>query len=350
MKVKAFGAKSATRPLEYLEINRREPGARDVEIDVLYCGVCHSDIHTVRGEWGPSDYPCVPGHEVVGKVISKGKKVTKYKVGDLVGVGCMVNSCRKCVNCRKGLEQYCQSGPVWTYGSVDPIDKTITYGGYSQSLVATEDFVLKLPKGIDLAKAAPLLCAGITTYSPLKHWNIKKGMKVGVVGLGGLGHMGIKYAKAFGADVFAITTSPKKAADAKKYGANGVVLMTDEKQVKANRGKFDYLLNTIPVAHNLRPYIDLLTTDGVMTIVGALSDLKDGFHGRQLIARRRSISGSMIGGIKETQEVLNFSAKNKIYPDIEIIKIEDVNKAYDTMVKKGISHRFVIDFKASFKS
>jgi len=350
MKVKAFASIGVTKPLGYFEFERREPIAKDVEIEVLYCGVCHSDIHTVRGEWGKANYPCVPGHEIVGKVTRVGKKVTKFKPGDLVGVGCMVNSCGKCVNCKNSLEQYCENKVVWTYDSKDPIDGTITYGGYSQGIVVTENFVLKLPKGTDLTKAAPLLCAGITTYSPLKHWKIKKGMKVGIAGLGGLGHMGLKYAKAFGADTYVITTSPKKAADAKKYGAKGVVLMSNPGSVEENKEKFNFILNTIPVEHNIRPYLDLLKTDGTMVIVGALSDLKGGFHGRSLISKRRRIAGSMIGGIKETQEVLDFSVKNKIYPDVKMIKMQEVNKAYDTMVKKGISHRFVIDLKASFKS
>jgi uncharacterized zinc-type alcohol dehydrogenase-like protein len=262
----------------------------------------------------------------------------------------MVNSFGKCANCKQGLEQYCENKVIWTYDSKDPIDGTTTYGGYSQGIIVTENFVLRLPKGTDLKKAAPLLCAGITTYSPLRHWKIKKGMRVGIAGLGGLGHMGLKYAKAFGADTYVITTSPKKAADAKKYGAKGVVLMSEPKSVEENKEKLDFILNTIPVEHNIRPYLDLLKTDGTMVIVGALSDLKGGFHGRSLIMKRRSIAGSTIGGIKETQELLNFSVKNKIYPDIEMIKIQEVNKAHDTMVKKGISHRFVIDLKTSFKA
>lgn len=353
MKIKSFAAKNATRPLEYFEFERRELTARDVEFEVLYCGVCHSDVHTARNEWkdwSPTSYPCVTGHEIVGKVTRIGKKVTKHKNGDIVGVGCMVNSCRKCKNCKNGLEQYCENGGIFTYNSKDPVDNTITKGGYSQVMVANEDFVLRIPKEMNLAKAAPLLCAGITTYSPLKHWRIKKGMKVGIIGLGGLGHMGLKYAKALGAEVYIITTSPKKAADAKKYGADGVVLMSDKKSVDANKLSFNFLLNTIPVAHSIRPYIDFLASDGTMVIVGAITNLKDGFHGASLIGKRRTIAGSQIGGIKQTQEVLNFSAKHNIYPDIEIIPIEEINRAFDTLVNKGISHRFVIDMKASFKS
>lgn len=351
MKVKAYAAKSAKSPLEYFEFERREPTSYDVEFEVLYCGVCHSDIHTARNEWydwAATKYPCVVGHEIVGRVTRIGKKVTRFKIGEFVGVGCLVNSCRKCKNCRKNLEQYCEVDGVGTYNSQDPIDKKITKGGYSQLQVVQEAFVLKIPKGMDLAKAAPLLCAGITTYSPLRHWKVGKGMKVGIVGLGGLGHMGLKYAKAFGAEVYVITTSPKKAKDAKKYGADGVVLMTDQKQVKTNKSNFDFLLNTVPVAHDLHPYIDLLSSDGVMVIVGAITELKSGFHGWSLISKRRSIAGSVIGGIKETQEVLDFSSKHNIYPDIEIIKMDEINKAFDTVVNKGISHRFVIDIKSSF--
>ncbi len=352
MKTKSYAAKKANKPLEYFEFERREPTPHDVEFEVLFCGVCHSDIHTTRDEWndwGPAKYPSVVGHEIVGKVTRVGNKVKKHKIGDLVGVGCLVNSCQRCKNCKKGLEQYCENGVTGTYNDIDPIDGKITKGGYSTLQVVQENFVIKIPKGMNLAKAAPLLCAGITTYSPLRHWKVGKGMMVGIIGLGGLGHMGLKYAKVFGAKTYVITTSPKKAKDAKKYGADGVVLITDKKQRVENKEKFDFLLNTIPVAHDVHPYVNLLSSDGTMVIVGAITELSSGFHGHSLISKRRSIAGSVIGGIPETQEVLNFSAKYKIYPDIEIIKMKDINKAYDTMVKRGISHRFVIDIKASFK-
>lgn len=353
MRVKSFAAKAKNKPLEYFEFERREPTDYDVEFQVLYCGVCHSDIHTTRDEWhdwGEAKYPSVVGHEIVGKVTRIGKKVSKVRPGDLVGVGCLVNSCRTCKNCKKGLEQYCENGATGTYNDIDPIDGKVTKGGYSTHQVVQERFVMKIPKGMDLAKAAPLFCAGITTYSPLRHWKVGKGMRVGIVGLGGLGHMGLKYAKAFGAKTFVVTTSAQKAKDAKKYGADGVALMTDSKQREGNKEKFDFLLNTIPVAHDVHPYVDLLSSDGVMVIVGAITELSDGFHGHSLISKRRSIAGSTIGGIPETEEVLKFSAKYNIYPDIEIIKMKDINKAYDTMVRKGISHRFVIDVANSFKS
>jgi uncharacterized zinc-type alcohol dehydrogenase-like protein len=276
-----------------------------------------------------------------------GDDVTKYKVGDMVGVGCMVNSCGECKNCKAGLQQYCEKGMVGTYNSTDPIDGETTKGGYSTYQVVQEDFVLRIPEGMDPAKAAPLLCAGITTYSPLRHWNVKEGTKVGILGLGGLGHMGLKYAKALGAEVHIITTSPEKAAKFEEYGADGAVLMSDKAAVKAADSQFDFLLNTIPNAHDISPYINLLAVDGTMVLVGPLAPL-EGLHGAGLISKRRTLAGSMIGGIPETQEMLDFSAAHGIVSDIELIDIKDVNKAYDTLANKGVAYRYVIDVKNSF--
>jgi uncharacterized zinc-type alcohol dehydrogenase-like protein len=321
-----------------------------VEFEVLFCGICHSDLHVARNEWNDfsaTNYPSVVGHEIVGTVTRIGSKVSKHQVGDLVGVGCLVNSCRTCKSCQAGLEQYCENGATGTYNDADPIDGQITKGGYSSYQVVPEDFVLKIPEGMDPAKAAPLLCAGITTYSPLKHWDVKAGMKVGILGLGGLGHMGLKYAKALGAEVHIVSTSPDKAAKYQEYGADGAVLMSDEAAVAAAKESFDFLLNTIPNSHNVKPYIELLAVDGTMVVVGPLAPL-EGIHGQDLMSKRRTLAGSQIGGIPETQEMLDFSAEHGIASDIEIIEMKDVNKAYDTLTKRGIAYRFVIDVKKSF--
>lgn len=350
--VKAYAAKSATTPLVPFEFDRREPTAKDVEFEVLYCGVCHSDLHTARAEWNDwttSKYPFVGGHEIVGKVTRIGTEVTKFKVGDTVGVGCIVNSCRTCKKCKAGLQQYCEKGMVGTYNDIDPIDGTITKGGYSTYQVVQEDYVLHIPEGMDLAKTAPLLCAGITTYSPLKHWRVKKGMKVGILGLGGLGHMGLKYAKALGAEVHIITSSKDKANKYIEYGADGALFMGDNKAVKLAEDRFDFILNTIPNPHDVSQYIKLLAVEGTMVLVGPLAPVAN-VHGFDLISKRRTVAGSTIGGIPETQEMLDFSAKHNITSDIEIINIKDINKAYDTLSKRGISHRFVIDLKSSFSN
>ena len=309
--VKAFGAKTEKSDLEQLQINRRETLAEDVEIDILYCGVCHSDIHTVRNDWGGSKYPVIPGHEIIGKVVSVGENVSKFKEGQLVGVGCMVDSCQQCESCKEGLEQYCENGMVGTYNGKDKHLGGHTFGGYSEKIVVDQKFVLNVPENLDTKAVAPLLCAGITTWSPLRNWNVKKGDKVGVIGLGGLGHMGIKFAHALGAKVVMITTSPGKSEDAKKLGADEVLISKDEKQMAENAGSFDFLLNTVPVKHDLNPYIGLLKRDATMVMVGAIEPLE--FHGGGLIMGRKSLAGSLIGGIKETQEMLDFCGEQILF-------------------------------------
>jgi uncharacterized zinc-type alcohol dehydrogenase-like protein len=347
LKTKAYEAKSATDALTPTEIDRREPAEHDVEVEILYSGVCHSDIHTAHNDWHGTKYPVVPGHEIIGRVTRVGDQVTKHKVGDTVGVGVMVNSCRTCSACKQGLEQYCENGMVGTYNGQDPIDGTITKGGYSQSVVVTEDFVYVIPEGLDIEKAAPLLCAGITTYSPLKHWGAGPGKKVGVVGLGGLGHMAVKFAAALGADVYLITTSPDKASAAQEYGAKGAVVSKDEAAMAEHQETFDLLIDTVPVGHNAQPYIDLLARDGALVLVGPVEPMP-GFDGDSLIHKRRAVAGSMIGGRPETQEMLEFCAEHGILPDVEMIKMEDINDAYEHMMKKGMSKRYVIDMKKSF--
>jgi alcohol dehydrogenase (NADP+) len=347
MKAKSYAAPAADKPLEYYEFERREPKAGDVELEVHYCGICHSDLHTAKGDWGEVVYPCVPGHEIVGIVTRVGSDVTKFKVGDRVGVGCMVNSCGTCEACKQGYENSCFNDTVWTYSSTDPIDGTDTKGGYSTIMVAPEHFVLNIPNSLDMAEAAPLLCAGITTYSPLRHWNVKPGTKVGVIGLGGLGHMGVKYAKSMGAEVCVITSSPEKAETAKSYGATGVVISTSEDDMQAVAHTFDFLLDTIPKAHDLSPYIKLLNVHGTICLVGPIEPMP-GFHSGEVITGQKSIAGSGIGGIKETQEMLEYSAKHNIVPEIEIINIQDVNKAWEALLNKQMASRFVIDMKKSF--
>lgn len=342
-KTKAYGVNKETEPLRPLEIIRREVGADDVKIDISFCGVCHSDIHTARNEWGGSKYPVVPGHEIVGRVIEVGKNVSNYKEGDLVGVGCMVDSCHTCEQCKNDLEQYCEKGATFTYNSRDKhIKGQQTYGGYSKQIVVDKEFVLRIPENIDAAAAAPLLCAGITTWSPLRHWKVEKGDKVGVIGLGGLGHMGVKFANALGAKVVMITTSPSKAEDAKKLGAHEVLISKDEDEMAKHKNTFDFILNTIPVGHKIDPYIALLKNDATMVLVGAIEPL-DPFHGGSLIRGRKRISGSLIGGIKETQEMLDFCGEHNIVSDIELIDIQDINEAYDRVVKADVKYRFVID-------
>ena len=347
MKAKSFAAPAPDKPLEHYEFERREPTAHDVELEVLFCGVCHSDIHTVHGDWGEITYPCVPGHEIVGVVTRVGKDVTAFKQGDRVGVGCMVNSCGECEACTRGFENNCFKETIYTYSSLDPVDSTDTKGGYSTILIAPEHFVLPLPELLDMAHAAPLLCAGITTYSPLRRWDIGPGKKVGVIGLGGLGHMGVKYAKAMGAEVWVITSSPEKTAAAMTYGAAGVVVSTSESDMNAVANKFDFLLDTIPRPHDLTPYIKLLNMHGTICIVGAIEPMP-GFHAGDIIHGQKSIAGSGIGGIKETQEMLEYSAEHKVLPEIEIIAIQDINKAWDALQNKQMAKRYVIDMKRSF--
>ncbi|MGV8814218.1 MAG: NAD(P)-dependent alcohol dehydrogenase [Gelidibacter sp.] len=345
--IKAYGAEDAKAHLKPMSIERRACGNDDVKIDITYCGVCHSDIHTVRNDWKNSKYPVVPGHEIVGHVIEVGKNVKKFKKGDLVGVGCMVDSCQECASCKEDLEQFCEKGMVGTYNGKEKHLGGHTFGGYSTSIVVNKEFVLSIPKNIDPKGAAPLLCAGITTWSPLRHWKVKKGDKVGVIGLGGLGHMGVKFAHALGAHVVMITTSPDKAQDAKALGAHEVLISKNEDDMKKHKNSFDFILNTIPVGHEMDPYIALLKRDATMVLVGAVEPLKP-FHGGGLIGGRKRIAGSLIGGIKETQEMLDFCGEHNIVSDIELIDMFDINKAYERVIDSDVKYRFVIDM-ASLK-
>lgn len=346
--VKAFGTEAPEADLKQMQISRREVTAKDVEIDILYCGVCHSDLHTARNEWGGTVYPNVPGHEIVGRITNVGSAVTKFKVGDLAGVGCMVDSCRECESCKEGLEQYCERGNVQTYNGRDKHLNQQTFGGYSERVVVDEDFVLKIPSNLDLAATAPLLCAGITTYSPLRHWNVGPGKKVGIVGIGGLGHMGVKIAKAMGAHVVVITTSPAKVEDAKRLGADEVILSSSEAQMKANGGTLHFILDCVSAQHNINAYLSLLKRDGSLTLVGA-PELPLPVAAFSLIPKRKSFAGSMIGGIAETQEMLDFCGQYNLTSDIELIRMQDINAAYDRLLKGDVQYRFVIDM-ASLKN
>ncbi len=345
-KVKAYGAQSATSPLAPLEIERRSPGADDVQIEILYCGVCHSDLHTARNEWKNTLYPSVPGHEIVGRVTAVGNQVKKFKVGDLAGVGCMVDSCGHCASCGDGEEQYCESGFTGTYNG--PVfGGENTHGGYSQSIVVKESFVLHISHdAAQLAAVAPLLCAGITTYSPLKHWGAGPGKKIGIVGLGGLGHMGVKIAHAMGAHVVLFTTSAGKVADAKRLGANEVCISTDPDQMAKYANQLDFILNTVAAPHPLDPYLQLLKKDATMTLVGAPAEPHPSTEVFNLIFKRRQLAGSLIGGIAETQEMLDFCAKHGIVSDIEMIPMNVINQAYERMLKSDVKYRFVIDMKS----
>ncbi len=340
--VKAYGAQAATSPVVALTIDRREPKPHDVEIDILYCGVCHSDLHTVRNEWGGTIYPSVPGHEIVGRVTRVGNNVKKYKAGDLVGVGCMVDSCRECNNCKQGLEQYCENGMVGTYNGKERDGSGHTFGGYSKQILAHEDFVLTISDKLPLQGIAPLLCAGITTYSPLRHWKVGKGNKVGVVGLGGLGHMAVKLAVSFGAEVTMLSHSPSKEKDAKKLGAHKFVLASDKEQVKNVTNYFDYIIDTVSAEHDYGMYLNMLTTDGVMTCVGAPPTPAQ-VSAFSLIMKRRSLTGSLIGGIPETQEMLDYCAEHNIVSEVEVINIKDIEASYERMQKGDVRYRFVID-------
>jgi uncharacterized zinc-type alcohol dehydrogenase-like protein len=343
--VKAFGTKSAESDLEQLKINRRSVTAKDVEIDILFCGVCHSDLHFARNDWGMTQYPVVPGHEIVGKVTQVGPGASKYKVGDLVAVGCLVDSCRTCSNCKDDLEQYC---PQWvgTYGGYDKHLDSPTHGGYSETIVVDEDFVLRVPGNLDQAGIAPVLCAGITTWSPLRHWKVGKGSKVAVVGLGGLGHMAIKLANALGADVTLFSRSPNKVQDGLDLGAHQVVISTDEKQMESVMNHFDLIIDTVPYAHDLNPYIGTLSTNGTLVVVGYLGPLDPMLLTVPMIMGRKAVAGSLIGGIAETQELLDFCGKHNITSDIEIIKMQEINVAYERMLKSDVHYRFVIDMKS----
>jgi uncharacterized zinc-type alcohol dehydrogenase-like protein len=340
---RGYAAPSAKDALKAFSFERRDPGPDDVQIDILYCGVCHSDIHTARNEWGgATKYPCVPGHEIVGRVVKVGGNVKGFKEGDLAAVGCMVDSCGQCESCKADMEQFCEKGASFTYNSEDKQSGGHTYGGYSKSIVVDQDFVLQVPKNLDTVATAPLLCAGITTYSPLRQWKVGKGKKVGVVGLGGLGHMALKFANAFGAEVSLFTTSPGKADDAKRLGADEVVLSKDEDEMKKRHKKFDFVIDTVSAKHDLGAYLDLLKRDGVLTMVGVPPE-PVAVNVFSLLFPRRQLAGSLIGGIKETQEMLDFCGERNITCDIEKISMNQINEAYERMLKSDVKYRFVID-------
>ncbi len=344
---KAYSAISPTSGLEYTKIPRRNPTEHDVQIEILFCGICHSDLHSVRNEWGGTQYPIVPGHEIVGRVTKVGTAVKKFAPGDLAAVGCLVGSDRTCPTCQAGLEQYC-SKMVLTFNSPDEDTGAMTYGGYSESIVVNEHFVLRVPTNLALAGAAPLLCAGITTYSPLRHWVVTKGKKVGMVGLGGLGHMGVKFAHAFGAHVVVFTTSDSKTEDALRLGADEVVISRNDNEMQKHAGSFDFILDTVSAVHDINAYINLLCRDGNLTLVGAPEKPLE-IYAFPLIFGRRSFSGSLIGGIAETQEMLDFCGKHNITADVEVIPIQKANEAYERMLKSDVKFRFSIDM-ASLKS
>ena len=346
---RGYAAQSATTPLAPFSFERRDLRSDDVAVDILYCGICHTDIHQARNEWGRSRYPIVPGHEIVGRVTAVGPQVKDFKVGDLVGVGCLVDSCRHCDSCKAGLEQHCAEGATWTYNNIDRHDKSITRGGYSERIVVSRKFVLHLPGNLDAKSAAPLLCAGITLYSPLKHWGVKPGTKLGIVGLGGLGHMGLKLAKAMGADVTLFTRSPGKEPEARRLGAHHVVLSTDPAQMKAVSSRFDLIIDTVPNEHDVNPYIATLKRDGHYVIVGQMTPLVPPLNPGALVGGRKSVAGSLIGGLPETQEMLDFCGKHGIVSDVEVIPIQRVNEAYERMLKSDVRYRFVIDM-ASLKA
>lgn len=341
---KAYAATSATAPLGPYQFERRAVGPHDVQIEIAYCGICHSDLHQVRNEWGNSTYPMVPGHEIVGRVTAVGAHIKGFKVGDLAGVGCLVDSCRTCPSCQRQLEQFCEKGAAFSYNSTEMDRKTITQGGYSSSIVTDEAFTLKISPKLDLAAAAPLLCAGITTYSPLRHWKTKAGDKVGVVGLGGLGHMAVKLAAAMGAEVTMLSTSTSKEADARKLGAHHFGLTSDDATFKKLAGHFDLIIDTISAPHDYNKYLGLLRVEGSMVLLGVPPEPTP-VSAFPLIMGRRSLSGSLIGGIAETQEMLDFCAEHGIVSDIEVIPVQQVNEAYERMLKNDVRYRFVLDMK-----
>ncbi|CAI8719024.1 NAD(P)-dependent alcohol dehydrogenase [Chryseobacterium sp. IT-36CA2] len=344
--VKAYGAESTTADLKEMNIVRREVTSKDVEIEILYCGVCHSDLHTARNDWGGSLYPAVPGHEIVGRITKVGSEVSKFKVGDLAGVGCIVDSCGHCDSCKHDLEQYCLNGFTGTYNGKDKHLGGHTFGGYSQKVVVDSHHVLKVPENLDLAAVAPLLCAGITTWSPLKHWNVGPGSKVAVVGLGGLGHMAIKLAKGLGAEVTLFSRTPGKTEDAKQLGADHVVISTDEAQMDAVKGKFDVIIDTVPYVHDINPYVTTLNISGTHVLVGYLGGLEPILNTVPMILGRKSVAGSVIGGIAETQELLDFCGEHNIVSEIEMIKMQEINEAYERMLKSDVRYRFVIDMQS----
>lgn len=344
--VKAYGAESTTADLKEMNIERREITSKDVEIEILYCGVCHSDLHTARNDWGGTIYPAVPGHEIVGRITKVGSEVSKFKVGDLAGVGCIVDSCGHCNSCKHDLEQYCENGFTGTYNGKDEHLGGHTFGGYSQKVVVDSHHVLKVPENLDLAAVAPLLCAGITTWSPLRHWNVGPNSKVAVVGLGGLGHMAIKLAKGLGAEVTLFSRTPGKTEDAKQLGADHVIISTDEAQMDSVKGKFDIIIDTVPYVHDVNPYVTTLNINGTHVLVGYLGGLEPILNTVPMILGRKSVAGSVIGGIAETQEMLDFCGEHNIVSEIEMIKIQDINKAYERMLKSDVRYRFVIDMQS----
>ena len=342
MKTHSYAVQNATAQLAPFSFQRRDPGADDVQIQILYCGVCHSDLHIARNEWQGTTYPCVPGHEIIGRVTKVGAQVNTFKEGDMAAVGCLVDSCRNCESCRDDLEQFCAQGPIFTYNSPDKHLGGMTYGGYSDKIVVDQAFVLRVPTNLDLAAAAPLLCAGITTYSPMRHYKVAKGQKVGVVGLGGLGHMGVKLAKAFGAHVVVFTTSPNKVEDALRLGADEVVISRNDDEMKKHLNSFHFILDTVAAQHDINAYLLLLKRDGTLTQVGVPPEPLSIQVG-SLIFGRRNFSGSLIGGIKETQEMLDFCGEHHITADIELIPIQKINEAYERLLKSDVKYRFVID-------
>jgi len=341
---KAYATKSAKSVLEPFTLERREPGPNDVLIEIFYCGICHSDIHQARNEWGNAAYPMVPGHEIAGRVVKVGAKVTKFKIGDAAGVGCFVDSCRKCANCRDGEEQYCDGPAAFTYNGKEMDGKTMTFGGYSSQITVDENYVLKIAPNLPLEKVAPLLCAGITTYSPLRHFGVKEGTRVGIVGMGGLGHMAVKLAAAMGANVTVFSTSKGKEADARRFGAKDFVITRDPSVFEKLAGQFDFLLDTAAALHDLTSYVSLLRRDGTMVLVG-VPDKPAELHAFPLIVKRRRLAGSLIGGIRETQEMLDFCAEKSITADVEVIPVQKVNEAYERTVKGDVRYRFVLDLK-----
>jgi len=344
--VKAFGTEAIEADLKQINIQRREVTPNDVEIDILFCGVCHSDLHTARNDWGGTIYPSVPGHEIVGRVTKVGSGITKFKVGDLAAVGCLVDSCRTCNSCKEDLEQYCLTGFTGTYNGKDKHIGGHTYGGYSEKVVVDQHFALRVPENLDPAAVAPLLCAGITTWSPLKHWNVGVNSKIAVVGLGGLGHMAIKLAKGLGADVTLFSRTPDKTKDAKDLGADTVIISTDENQMKSVKGKFDLIIDTVPYVHDINPYVTTLNVSGTLVLVGYLGGLEPFLNTVPMILGRKSVAGSVIGGIAETQEMLDFCGEKGIVSEIEMIKMQDINEAYERMLKSDVRYRFVIDMSS----
>ena len=344
MNVLGYAAPSAKDALEPYQFERRDMRSDDIVIEILYCGICHTDIHYVQNDWGRSTFPLVPGHEIIGQVANVGPDVTRFKQGDYVGVGCMVDSCQHCVACKQGLEQYCEKGPTFTYNSKDRAENTTTFGGYSEKIIVSEKFVLRIPDGMDLKGAAPLLCAGITTWSPLRHWKVEKGTNVGVIGLGGLGHMALKLAKALGANVTLFTRSPGKEQDARQLGADNIVISTDANQMTAVNDKFSLIIDTVPYVHDVNTYMSSLSLDGTLVLVGFPGILDaPPLNTVPLVMSRKSVAGSDIGGIAETQELLDFCGEHDIVSDIEVIKIQDINEAYKRMLKSDVKYRFVID-------